>query len=397
MGGSVVNEARSPATSALDDERSPTPPTSSRSGAPNAPISQRQLADEHTDSTRDAPSARPDADFHGNIVGLAHEDVADRLQFHASQCSAGLIHPLSVSEQRFAEAITAGRAPGTVVRYRNKACIVLTVADYVLLHGESWMNDQLLNSFIPVLKSRDSTMRIVAAGGRNDAGRTPQQSTQRFPRSRTLSTYFYTRLCPDRGEYQDETVKNWGRQEGVDLESLDIIFIPVNLRRSHWALVKIDVAHRLLFYSTQLRTAAAMVWSTPPGDGWPIRCSLAWALKPQQSGASHLGPSAETTLFLPRKIAGAVPCFYWRQPTATPMGYLSASPRGMLLPHVVAWRLLSFSIAFSTSMGCRCRLCSLRVFYLVCCRVYSSPRGIARESEKCIGFPTAPGGLCWVL
>jgi len=183
-------------------------------------------------------------------VSIAHAELVERLGFEHEPFTAQRPKPLTEAEVQFVAAITAGHAPGTIVRHRNKAQIDLSVADILLLKGESWLNDEVLNSVVAMLNFEDDAVASSLSDALVSAGRSGDP--QRRPRTRIMNSYFFTRLYSRRFGYVYESVRTWGRVYGVDLSLVNVILIPVHVDRSHWALIKIDVAHHLFFYFDSL-------------------------------------------------------------------------------------------------------------------------------------------------
>jgi len=210
-----------------------------------------QALDQH-DLVLDTGDAEENA---GESLAIAHADLAERLDFEPEPFSAYRPQPLKVAELRFVATLTAGHTPGTIVRHRNKARIDVSVADLRLLGGESWLNDQVLNSMVALLKYEDEAAASSSSGATLSAGGAGQP--RRRPRTRTMNTYFFTRLYSRLFGYAYDNVRSWGRVYGVDLNVVDVILIPVHDHRTHWALLKIDIEHRLFIYYDSLSRGCA--------------------------------------------------------------------------------------------------------------------------------------------
>lgn len=142
-----------------------------------------------------------------------------------------------------------GAAPAATVRPLNKSRVRLAGADFLRLGGVSWLSGEVMNSFIALINDRDERARL----SNNTVNSRPNTSKvlSSLPRTRMLSTYFFSRLSPRRGHYCYDHVRKWGVKAGLDLEAVDNIIIPVHLDNSHWLLVVVDVAQRTLrFYDS---------------------------------------------------------------------------------------------------------------------------------------------------
>jgi len=125
-------------------------------------------------------------------VSIAHAELVERLGFEHEPFIAQRPKPLTEAEVQFVAAITAGHAPGTIVRHRNKARIDLSVADILLLRDESWLNDDVLNYVVGMLKFKDDAVASSRSDALISAGRSGDP--QRRPRTRTMNSHFFSRL-----------------------------------------------------------------------------------------------------------------------------------------------------------------------------------------------------------
>ena len=167
-------------------------------------------------------------------------EVPAWLRACATRSSGPNCRPLSKEEKLLVVSLTAEQDGDEVVRPRNRANIDLSVADFALLRGDNWLNDQIMNSFFKLINYHDDQMRASVGGvsGAADAA----GSTWR--RTRCLNTYFYNRMYSPRMGRDFRSVRSWVRTVGLDLAAVDTIVIPLNLGRVHWVLVVIDVANR---------------------------------------------------------------------------------------------------------------------------------------------------------
>jgi len=131
------------------------------------------------------------------------------------------------------------------VRPRNKGRITLMLSDLQRLCGSSWLDDELMNLFAAFVNHRDDLLSSTAAatgGARAEVDGTPA------PRTRMFNTFFFSRLSARLGRYDYSGVSRWGAKLQLNLEAVDTILIPVNLQRTHWVLVNINVKGRSFLY-----------------------------------------------------------------------------------------------------------------------------------------------------
>ena len=194
--------------------------------------------------------------------------------------------------------------PAQPVRPRNKGRIHLTGADFLRLAGESWLNDELINSFVALINDRDQLLRT---GRRLGAEASSLEVGRIVPRTRMMNSFFFSRLAPHPSRYNYEWVRNWGLKMGLDLDAVDKIIVPVNLAKLHWVLVAIDISKCLFYFYDSITRAdrhgvvdvvrrwlgdevrsrlgddAVARWDV---DSWAVRADPAW---PRQTDAGSCG------------------------------------------------------------------------------------------------------------
>ena len=169
--------------------------------------------------------------------------------------------PPDQGAERFCGEPQAGVDSARPVRPRNKANIVLLVADFLRLHGERWLNGELMNSVIVMINEKQQ--RLHAANRLLDEEVLDvEEIDAEAPanlRSCMFGTYFYLRLVPVAGAYDYDGVRTWGFKNGLDVGSVDRILIPVNVENLHWVLVIVDVKERRFLFFDSLGGRAASV------------------------------------------------------------------------------------------------------------------------------------------
>jgi len=155
--------------------------------------------------------------------------------------------PISRKLQRLLLAVTADCSSAVAVRPVNKGRITLMLSDLQRLCGASWLDDELMNSFVALINDRDQMERRAAAADAI-ASASAEADASRTPRTRMFNTFFYSRLSARVGCYDYSGVRKWGVKVGLDLEDVDTILVPINLMRTHWVLVAISVKDRKFHY-----------------------------------------------------------------------------------------------------------------------------------------------------
>eukprot|EP01133_Synstelium_polycarpum_P006709 gene6709-7802_t len=99
-----------------------------------------------------------------------------------------------------------------------------------LIHGK-WLNDEVINFYMEVLKKRQA------------------DNPQTFPKCHFFNTFFYQLLCNNNGTYSYQRVKRWTAK--VDIFTYDKVLIPVHMG-NHWCLSVINIKEKKLEYFDSL-------------------------------------------------------------------------------------------------------------------------------------------------
>jgi len=155
--------------------------------------------------------------------------------------------PLSSAQGRLLVALSQLQS-FVALRPTNRANINLVAADLQRLIGAGWLDDELMNSFVALINHRD---RQAADVMEEDARSPTEAPTPRRRRTRMFNTFFFSRLSATVDGYDYKGVSRWGMKLGLQLDAVDNILIPINLMRSHWVLVNVNVKERVLqFYDS---------------------------------------------------------------------------------------------------------------------------------------------------
>ena len=108
--------------------------------------------------------------------------------------------------------------------------VKLTRKDLCTLRNKTWLNDEIINSYMTLLSDRS-------------------EAINEYPSTHAVSTHWYTKLT-SRG-YNYAAVKRWTRK--VDVFSKAAILIPINVSHSHWTLCHVDMEKRTITYYDSLQ------------------------------------------------------------------------------------------------------------------------------------------------
>jgi len=152
--------------------------------------------------------------------------------------------PVTRAQRKLVDELT-GRPLSKAVRPTNKARILLCGSDFHRLRGESWLTDELMNSYAALIN-----YRARAAAGVD--GEVPSVGENKVLRAVMFNTFFFSRLSARNGCVDYNGVRRWGVKLGLDLTAIDVILVPILVSGSHWVLAAIDVARREFNYFDSL-------------------------------------------------------------------------------------------------------------------------------------------------
>lgn len=112
----------------------------------------------------------------------------------------------------------------------SKFNISISRRDIKTLIGEEWLNDQIINFYLNLLKERSE-----------------QNGTGVLPKVHVMNTFFIP--CFLRSGYN--AVRRWTRK--IDIFSYDLIMIPVHVNEVHWCMAVIDFRNNKIQYYDPMR------------------------------------------------------------------------------------------------------------------------------------------------
>ncbi|XP_057854571.2 ubiquitin-like-specific protease ESD4 [Cryptomeria japonica] len=115
--------------------------------------------------------------------------------------------------------------------------IKITKEDIRCLLLETWLNDEVINLYLELLKEREN--------------REPTQ----YLKCHFFNTFFYKKLFNQRGEYDYQAVKRWTTHKklGHNLLDCDSILVPIH-KHFHWTLAVINIKEKKIQYYDSLDT-----------------------------------------------------------------------------------------------------------------------------------------------
>ena len=157
-----------------------------------------------------------------------------RKQFKPTESSSRNV--LSIAE-RISDRLKDERFADVSVKEKNNANSFINGPDlirehFICLRPSTWLNDEVINFYMLMLKERDELMCDKVA--------------TRKP-SHFFSTHFVTKMLGYKvDQYDYPGVKRWTKK--LKVFSYDKIFFPINIRDTHWTLLVVYVQKRELIY-----------------------------------------------------------------------------------------------------------------------------------------------------
>eukprot|EP00920_Eleutheroschizon_duboscqi_P001633 GHVT01004086.1.p1 GENE.GHVT01004086.1~~GHVT01004086.1.p1 ORF type:complete len:334 (-),score=62.00 GHVT01004086.1:460-1461(-) len=95
----------------------------------------------------------------------------------------------------------------------------------------NWLNDEVINFWMHLLQERNDSRLL--------------EPTNK-PNCCFFNTFFFQKLASDgaKDSYNYPAVRRWTSRKKVDIFSKDLVFMPVNYRKVHWALGCLDLRRR---------------------------------------------------------------------------------------------------------------------------------------------------------
>jgi sentrin-specific protease 1 len=123
-----------------------------------------------------------------------------------------------------------------------------------LLKPRKWLNDEIINAYLNILKDRDCKKAHLF-----------HDNNLEYHKSYYASTHFYPKLTAyDEHTFKyDVDLKRWFHNPKFQfhLNDMDKIFIPVNITNEHWMLVVVFVAERKICFYDSMRMYSGKLYT----------------------------------------------------------------------------------------------------------------------------------------
>lgn len=176
--------------------------------------------------------------FERAFVRLRLKEQRRRLKKARAKWLADDRRPFTLEEKALTSRVLRGRAAEVLVTGFNTE---LTRQDLQRLRDTEWLNDEVINFYLSLLKQRSDDRLKKADAQQAAAG-------EAWPRVHFLNTFFYP-LLSDKGGYNYARVQKWTRR--IDLFAMDRVVVPIHLG-NHWCLAVINLQDRRFEYYDSL-------------------------------------------------------------------------------------------------------------------------------------------------
>ena len=113
----------------------------------------------------------------------------------------------------------------------DKFNVCLKHYDLTRLRPEGWLNDEIINFFLKLCEEKDRKISNQVSTWKSNA---------------FMNSYFYYKLVESDGGFNFSNVASWTKN--VNVFSCNHVFIPINFKNLHWALVVISMTSREIKY-----------------------------------------------------------------------------------------------------------------------------------------------------
>ena len=114
--------------------------------------------------------------------------------------------------------------------------------DIATLRPGEWLNDEVINFYMELLKQRASADMSLGDG-------------KRFPKCHIFSTMFYPKLMQN-ATFDYSRVRRWTMAKKMahgDVFGMDLVLVPIHCNGNHWTLAVINFVDRRFEYHDSLR------------------------------------------------------------------------------------------------------------------------------------------------
>ncbi|BBN11792.1 sentrin-specific protease 1 [Marchantia polymorpha subsp. ruderalis] len=144
--------------------------------------------------------------------------------------------PLSEEAEEDIDDALQGSDRSKVLTFHKKSSIDVTRAVMQCLLPGAWLNDEVINLYMELLKEREV------------------QEPKKFLKCHFFNTFFYNKLFKDKRSYDYKAVRRWTTQKklGYSLSDCDKILVPIH-QDIHWCLAVINIRDKKLEYLDSLQ------------------------------------------------------------------------------------------------------------------------------------------------
>eukprot|EP01041_Mallomonas_annulata_P013083 gene13083-27619_t len=124
----------------------------------------------------------------------------------------------------------------------EKFNIPMSRAKLSCLTPGAWLNDEVINFYMQLLKTRDD--RLCLYSEKKQLQQLPQGQVRR--QSWYFSSFFMDKLLEADKKYNFNNIKRWSKK--FDVFAMEKLFFPINLKNTHWTLAVVYVQRKSIRY-----------------------------------------------------------------------------------------------------------------------------------------------------
>jgi len=118
----------------------------------------------------------------------------------------------------------------------DKFGITMTEKKLSCLKPCTWLNDEVINFYMCLLQERDAKLVDLSYGGKKS--------------SHYFNSFFMTKLFTEKQLYNYKAVSKWTKN--INIFQKDKIFIPLNIRNTHWTMIVVYIQLKQIHYYDSL-------------------------------------------------------------------------------------------------------------------------------------------------
>ena len=144
---------------------------------------------------------------------------------------------LSDLEREEAEELVYSLQPNSIII--EKFNVEITAGHLACLRSGDWLNDEIINFYMNMLVER--SVKVEQSNKRS-------YDTTKFRSVHVWNTFFWQKLSDDGKGYNYKNVQRWSTKKKIDVFNNELMLVPINVGKNHWALGVVDLKNERIEY-----------------------------------------------------------------------------------------------------------------------------------------------------